>query len=104
MGWMLARAFDAKEATLSTIVALFGLNSLGYFIGGWLEEAVIGMKHVSLLGNVMSKAAQTMFAKLLWGVCYGTGFGAGLGLAFHLCQAQTRAALRDFKRGTDSHG
>lgn len=79
MGWMLATAFEARDAVLKVIAALFVLNSLGYFIGGVIEAALIRQ--------------HALAAKLLWGVSYGFGFGAGLGLAFHLCQSQARALL-----------
>ncbi len=95
MGWMLACAFDAKGAVLKVIAALFVLNSIGYFAGGWIEGAVAGTKHLSLFGFTVTKPTQVMLAKLCWGVCYGLGFGAGLGLAFHFCQERTRAALRN---------
>jgi hypothetical protein len=93
MGWMLARAFDAKQAVWKVIAALFVLNSLGYFVGGWVEGRLLGMKSLSLFGSVLARPAQGMLAKTLWGVCYGIGFGAGLGAAFYLCQAAVRAAL-----------
>jgi hypothetical protein len=32
---------------------------------------------------------------LLWGACYGFGFGAALGAAFHVCQQRARALLRE---------
>ena len=92
MGWILARAFDSKD-TLKIIAALFVLNSLGYFIGGVAEGAVLEMKSLSLFGTPMSKRSQAMLAKSLWGVFYGIGFGAGLGLAFYYCQARARALL-----------
>jgi hypothetical protein len=94
MGWLLILAFDAKGLALKVIAALFVLNAIGYFVGGWIEGSVIGMKQVSLFGNAVAKPAQAMIAKLLWGVLYGIGFGAGLGLAFHSCQAHTRDVLR----------
>ncbi len=90
MGWMLARAFDAKGSVLKVIAALFVLNSLGYFAGGWIEGTVGGMRQLSLFGTAVAKPAQATLAKLLWGVCYGIGFGAGLGLAFQWCQERTR--------------
>ena len=89
MGWLLALAFNAKGSTPQVIVGLFMLNALGYFIGGWLEGAVIVMKDLPL-----SRRAQVMLAKLLWGVCYGVGFGAGLGLAYYWCQARLRALVK----------
>ena len=99
MGWMLARAFDAGKEAFRVIAALFVLNSIGYFAGGWIEGSAMGMKSIWIPGGVLAKPAQAMLAKLLWGVCYGAGFGAGLGLAFYLCQARTRAALRSLSAG-----
>ncbi|MDQ3622885.1 MAG: hypothetical protein M3463_10410 [Verrucomicrobiota bacterium] len=83
MGWILARAFDAGGATLKVVATLFLLNTIGYFIGGWLEG----------VAEAIGKPTGVMLAKLLWGVCYGMGLGAGLGLAFHFCQAPARALL-----------
>lgn len=79
MGWMLATAFEARDSLVKVIAALFVLNSAGYFIGGVVESALIRQNPLA--------------AKLLWGVCYGLGLGAGLGLAFHLCQSRARALL-----------
>ena len=93
MGLILARAFDFKNA-LHLIAVLFVLNSIGYFIGGVVEGAVIKMETLHLLGTTMSKRTQAIVAKSLWGVFYGVGFGAGLGLAFYLCQARARALLK----------
>jgi len=92
MGWILARAFGTNE-TLKIILALFVLNSLGYFIGGVVEGALIEAKSVSLFGAAMPKRSQAMLAKTLWGVFYGIGFGAGLGLAFYYCQSKVRTLL-----------
>lgn len=73
-------AFDASAArTLQVAAALFLLNAAGYFIGGVCEEALFA--HFELA------------AFLSWGVCYGLGFGAGLGLAFYLCQTKARRLL-----------
>jgi hypothetical protein len=93
MGWMLARAFDATGAVIKVVGALFVLNALGYFIGGWVEGSVSGVRAFYLFGFALEKPARLTLAKLLWGVCYGVGFGAGLGLAFYYCQARARALL-----------
>jgi len=37
-------------------------------------------------------AAVLMVAMMSWGLFDGLGFGAGLGLAFHLCQSRAGAA------------
>ena len=88
MGLFLANAFEAREQTLKVIAALFVLNSAGYFIGGWVEGAVGSIK-----GSSISRSTIMMIAKSLWGVCYGVGFGAGLGLAFYYCQSKARELL-----------
>lgn len=79
MGVMMAAAFDARGAVAKVIAALFLLNSAGYFVGGIVEGALIRQ--------------HALAAKLMWGVLYGIGLGAGLGLAFHLCQERARALL-----------
>lgn len=93
MGWMLVRAFEAREALLPVIAALFLLNTLGYYVGGWVEAPLMRMENFSLLGWTPAKSVQIRSAMLLWGVFYGAGFGAGLGLAFFLCQRRARALL-----------
>jgi hypothetical protein len=80
MGAILALSFDAPRAMLGSIAALFVLNTLGYYAGDWIEGKLI-LEH-------------RLVAILLWGACYGIGFGAGLGIAFHLCQARARELLQ----------
>ena len=91
MGAILVHAFDARRATVAVIAALFVLNTAGYFIGGWLEGAIMGDRTLTLFG--LTRGGTMTFAMLLWGVFYGLGLGAGLGVAFHLCQAKARALL-----------
>lgn len=79
MGCMLAAAFDAWRQVGKVIAALFVLNAAGYFLGGVVEAALLERHKLA--------------AMLLWGVFYGLGFGAGLGMAFYFCQAQARALL-----------
>jgi hypothetical protein len=80
MGAILTLAFDAPRAMPRVIAALFVLNTLGYYAGGWFEGKLI--------------VDHRLAAMLLWGACYGIGFGAGLGIAFHFCQEKARAILR----------
>jgi hypothetical protein len=80
MGAILCLAFDATRRLPAVILALFALNALGYYSGGWMMGKLIGENRIP--------------AMLSWGACYGIGFGAGLGVAFHFCQARARTLLR----------
>lgn len=88
MGFILTRAFGAPEETLKVIAVIFILNATGYFLGGLIEGAAAQMEP-----TILPEKIQMMIAKLLWGVCYGIGLGAGLGIAFYLCQKRTRERL-----------
>lgn len=104
MGWLFGTAFGAKSAILKTIAALFILNALGYFGGGWTMSAIASWDGLGMGGHAMAKSTRRTIAMLSWGGCYGIGFGAGLGLAFYFCQAPVRSqlALRGLK--TESAG
>jgi len=93
MGGIFAHAFDARSAAWKVILALFILNAAGYFVGGWIEGALIPIKECAVFGLALPRTLQVTVAKLQWGVCYGIGLGAGLGLAFYICQAKARALL-----------
>jgi hypothetical protein len=93
MGGIFANAFEARRAAWKVIAALFVLNAAGYFVGGWFEGMLMSIKEFTVLGIVLPKAFLVAVAKLQWGVCYGIGLGAGLGLAFYICQAKTRELL-----------
>ena len=80
MGLILAFAFGVPGTAPKVILALFLLNGIGYYAGGKIEGK-LGVDH-------------RLAAIFLWGACYGIGFGAGLGTAFHLCQERARALLR----------
>jgi len=81
MGLVLAVAFDAWRPIIKVVLALFVLNALGYYLGGRIAGK-LAIDHRAL-------------GMLLWGVCYGAGLGAGLGLAFYFCQERARALLRE---------
>ena len=89
MGGMFAWAFDAKREIPKIIAVLFLLNAFGYFAGGILDAGFARLE-----GLPFPQTTQLIIAKSLWGVCYGVGFGAGLGLVFHLCQTRTRSLLQ----------
>ena len=79
MGAIFSLAFESPRATPKVVAALFVPNILGYYAGQLIEGKLIIDHH--------------LVAILLWALCYGLGFGAGLGAAFHLCQAQARELI-----------
>jgi hypothetical protein len=93
MGLILTCAFDSISTLIPAVCAIFVFNAAGYFIGGWVEGAIMGPRDLTLLG--LSRRGTMTLAMLLWGVFYGLGFGAGLGLAFYICQAKARALLNN---------
>lgn len=96
MGWILCAAFDDSRATLKVISILFVLNALGYFGGGWVEAQFAGLNE-GIVGFAADKKTRLVLAKMLWGICYGAGFGAGLGLTFYCCQDSARRLLAGSK-------
>jgi hypothetical protein len=89
MGLMFALAFNASRSMFQIIAALFVLNALGFFIGGWAYGGIASMDNEMFGG----RNTKRVIAMLSWGVCYGIGFGAGLGLAFYYCQSGVRKIL-----------
>jgi len=76
MGGTFASAFGVQSRMFQVIAALFVSNLAGYFIGELAHNATTGT-----------------LAKAAWGVCYGLGFGAGIGFAFYLCQSEARRLI-----------
>ena len=54
----------------SLAAALFLAHSAGYFLGGDIYYA--------------TRQAQPVLAKLAWGLCYGLGFGGGIGHSYRI--------------------
>ena len=70
MTFAFASAFKARPRMLRMLMGLFLAHSTGYFLGG--------MFYANIAGSA---------GKMLWGLCYGLGFGAGIGWALHHCQS-----------------
>ncbi len=73
---IIASGFGALSTFPRLFAVLFVTNSIGYFLGTWLDSTVRG------------KAGM-----MLWGLAYGLGLGAGLGWSLYLAQAPLRARL-----------
>ena len=79
MGATFSLAFAAPRTMPKVIAALFVFNIAGYYAGQQIAgKLLIDHRFVAIL---------------LWALCYGIGFGAGLGAAFHFCQAQARKLI-----------
>ena len=75
LGLVLAAVFSAWNRYPRITLELFVAHSAGYFLGEWL--------HHSLQGKI---------GMLLWGVCYGLGFGLGLARALYWAQTADGAS------------
>lgn len=94
MGALLAWGFKAPEAMLKIIVALFVTNLAGYFIGEWAYNGVLALKEGNAVGLVLERSTRSLLSKTAWGLCYGLGFGAGIGYAFYAGQAKARTKMQ----------
>jgi hypothetical protein len=77
MGLILAIGFNALRTSAKLIAILFVSNSVGYFLGDALNNAIGGKSGM-----------------LLWGVAFGLFLGAGLGTALYFAQAPLRERLQ----------
>jgi hypothetical protein len=76
MALVFAAGFGALYMFPRLFVVLLLCNSAGYFLGDWLNNAVLGKTGM-----------------LLWGLAYGLGLGAGLGWSLYLVQTPLRTRL-----------
>jgi hypothetical protein len=96
MGGLLAWGFAAPAATVKVVTALFLTNLAGYLIGEWAHTAVQSVAG----GFGLKPSVIPLISKSVWGLCYGLGFGAGIGIAFYLCQAEARRLLKSASPGS----
>ena len=76
MALVIAAGFGALYTFPRLFVVLLLANSVGYFLGAWLNSTIRGRAGM-----------------ILWGVAYGLGLGAGIGWSLYLAQAPLRARL-----------
>jgi hypothetical protein len=93
MGVILAHGFKAREAMLRIIAVLFLSNVAGYFIGEWAHNAFVVWEQLDVPEVARDRPGLVMLSKAVWGLFYGLGFGAGIGWAFHACQAKARKLI-----------
>ena len=85
---VLRQLLKAKAARLGlAILVLFLAHSAGYFAGSLCYSAA---RHPPAFLSSLGKRQMGLLAKTLWGLCYGLGFGAGIGYAYHTFQREER--------------
>lgn len=78
---------------LRAVLVLFVLHTIGYFAGDaamheiWLPRAKL------LETSDEERKLYLILAKLSWGVCYGLGFGAGIGWLFHHAKTPCKSRI-----------
>jgi len=85
---VLAKAFNNWRALPLLIFVLFVLHSAGYFAGDWAYKHLKPGATPAL--DSLSKQTIGTLAKLSWGICYGAGFGLGIGYAFFASQRRAK--------------
>jgi hypothetical protein len=77
--WISMKMLGNTRGWLVAALALFVLHTAGYFAGDW------AMYDFWLADRIDKKPSReaVLAAKLSWGLCYGLGFGAGIGWVFH---------------------
>src|SRR5687767_10695004 len=82
---ILGRQLGAKSGYAKVIAFLIVAHAAGYFLGG---KVFYMARNPPEFFASWSKANLWAFAKLMWGLFYGLGFGAGIGYAFHVFQRE----------------
>ena len=79
------KRMGATTAILNTGLIVFVAHSLGYFLGGKVMYGILGGCCADLFAG-WSREHIKIVAMLGWGLLYGLGFGAGIGIAFDRAQ------------------
>lgn len=81
--WLARWRMAAKGAWIVLLGVFFLLHTAGYFAGSWaMYDFWLGGFKSGSLGE-LTRAEAALYGKLSWGLCYGMGLGAGLGLLFY---------------------
>jgi hypothetical protein len=87
---ILGRQLAAKSGYTQVIALLIVTHAAGYFFGG---KVFYMARNPPEFFASWPKQDVWMLAKLLWGLFYGLGFGAGIGYAFHIFQRPNVSAI-----------
>lgn len=102
MGGIFAIGFAARGAFLKIFAVLLVANVAGYFIGEWAHNLALALKEGNVTGLVLGQSVRSLLSKTLWGLCYGLGFGVGIGFTFYSCQTEARRLLNGTTGAGDS--
>lgn len=80
-----ARLLRSNHHLVVAVIVLFALHSAGYFLGGM---AYMSQRNPPEFMQGLSRSQIGFIAKMLWGLLYGAGFGAGIGFVFYSFQVQ----------------
>lgn len=81
--FVMGKMLTAKGGYWSAIAVLFSAHSAGYFLGG---IAYASLRSPPEFLAALSRSQISLLAKMLWGLFYGVGFGAGIGFVFYRFQ------------------
>ena len=82
---VVTKRLGGKASICLTGLSVFIAHSLGYFLGGKLMYGILGGAFADCFRG-LSKEQIGVVAKLGWGLLYGLGLGAGIGIAFDRAQ------------------
>jgi len=87
LAMLLLRQTRTHHASVALLLAVVALHSLGYFAGDSLYAWVKSPAGVEMFSS-LSKSERFKLAAMSWGLAYGLGLGAALGLILHQIAAQ----------------
>jgi hypothetical protein len=77
------KLLGSTRGWLGAAVVFVILHSAGYFAGDWAMYGYWLDKGRAAQFPGLARPDFMVLAKLSWGLCYGLGFGAGIGYVFH---------------------
>ncbi len=92
---ILGKCLGSRQGMFKVALVLFVAHSAGYFFGGFVY---LRLAHPPVAVAGLNKSQVALLAKLLWGICYGLGFGAGIGFAFDAFQNRAAAKTTAAKK------